>query len=108
MHGLGFLFCSRRGSNLLFPAHCLLSKKLVAALVATGESGAETIADNNGKTIQQQQQQKQQQQSLFVLLPYIHDDNKTILEIKLEYWLPGITKTIFQAKFQYIEIGIFI
>ena len=49
-HGFGFL-CSRRGSNLLFPAHCLLSKKLVAALIVTGESGAETIADNNSKTI---------------------------------------------------------
>ena len=32
-----------------------------------------------------------QQQSLFVLLPYIHDDYKAILEIKLGYWLPGIT-----------------
>ena len=50
-HGLGFL-CSLRGSNLLFPAHCLLSKKLVAALNVTGEGGAETIADNNIKTIQ--------------------------------------------------------
>ena len=49
--GLGFL-CSRRGSNLLFPAHCLLSKGLVAALIVTEEGGAETIADNNSKTIQ--------------------------------------------------------
>ena len=51
LHGLSFL-CSRRESNLLFPARCLLSKKLVAALIVTGESGAETIADNNRKTIQ--------------------------------------------------------
>ena len=50
-HGLGFL-CSHRGSNLIFHAHCLLSKKLVAALIVTGEGGAETIADNNSKTIQ--------------------------------------------------------
>ena len=50
-YGLGFL-CFLRGSNLLFPAHCLLSKKLVAALKVTGEGGAETIADNNSKTIQ--------------------------------------------------------
>ena len=49
-HGLGFL-CSLRGSNLLFPTHCLLSKKLVAALNVTGEGGAETTADNNSKTI---------------------------------------------------------
>ena len=49
-HGLAFL-CSRRGPNLLFPAHCLLSKKLVAALIVTGESGAEKVADNNNKTI---------------------------------------------------------
>ena len=41
-----FRLCSRRGSNLLFPAHRLLSKKLVAALIVTGESGTETIADN--------------------------------------------------------------
>ena len=32
------------------PLHCLLSKKLVAALIVTGESGAETIANNNSKT----------------------------------------------------------
>ena len=50
-HGLGFL-CSHRGSNLIFHAHCLLSKKLVAALIVTWEVGAETIADNNSKTIQ--------------------------------------------------------
>ena len=50
-HGLGFL-CSLRGSNLLFLAHCLLSKKLVAALNITGEGGAETITDKNNKTIQ--------------------------------------------------------
>ena len=50
-HGLGFL-CSHRGSNLIFHAHCLLSKKLVAALIVTEEGGAETIADNNSKTIQ--------------------------------------------------------
>ena len=50
-HGLGFL-CSRRGSNLLFPAHCELSNKLVGALIVTGEIGAETLADNNSKTIQ--------------------------------------------------------
>ena len=42
-HGLGFL-CSRRRSNLLFPAHFLLSKKLVAALIVAGESGTETTA----------------------------------------------------------------
>ena len=54
-HRLGFL-CSHRGSNLIFHAHCLLSKKLVAALIVTGEGGAvtgeggaETIADNNSK-----------------------------------------------------------
>ena len=50
-HGFGFL-CSHRGSNLIFHAHCLLSKKLVAALIVTGEGGAETIADNNSKTMQ--------------------------------------------------------
>ena len=51
IYRLGFLY-SRRGSNLLFPAHCLLFKiKLVAALIVTGESGAETIADNNSKTV---------------------------------------------------------
>ena len=50
-HGLGFL-CSHRGSNLIFHAHCLLSKKLVAALIVTGEGRAETIADNNSKTMQ--------------------------------------------------------
>ena len=49
-HGLGFR-CSHRGSNLIFHAHCLLSKKLVAALIVTGEGGAETIANNNSKTI---------------------------------------------------------
>ena len=42
-HGLGFL-CSHRGANLIFHAHCLLSKKLVAALIVTGEGRAETIA----------------------------------------------------------------
>ena len=51
MYGLGFL-CSHRGSNLIFHAHCLLSKKLVAALIVTGEGGAETITDNNSKTMQ--------------------------------------------------------
>ena len=35
-------------------------------------------------------QQQQQQQSLFVLLLYMII-KKIILEIKLEYWLPGIT-----------------
>ena len=50
-HRLGFL-CSHRGSNLIFHAHCLLSKKLVTPLIVTGEGGAETIADNNSKTIQ--------------------------------------------------------
>ena len=50
-HGLGFL-CSLRGSNLIFHTHCLLSKKLVALLIVTGQGGAETIADNNSKTIQ--------------------------------------------------------
>ena len=40
-HGLGFL-CSLR----------VLSKKLLAVLIVTGEGGAETIADNNSKTIQ--------------------------------------------------------
>ena len=50
--GLGFL-CSHRGSNLIFHAHdCLLSKKLVGALIVTGEDGAETLADNNSKTMQ--------------------------------------------------------
>ena len=39
------------GSNLIFHAHCPLSKKLVAVLIVTGEGGAETIADNNSKTI---------------------------------------------------------
>ena len=34
--------------------------------------------------------QQQQQQSLFVLLPYVKFIAK-ILEIKFEYWLPGIT-----------------
>ena len=52
-HGLGFL-CSLRGSNLLLPAHCLLSKKLAAALIATGR-GLKKIADNNRKTIQYQE-----------------------------------------------------
>ena len=37
---------------LKFHDHCLLSKKLVAALIVTGEGGAETIADNNSKTMQ--------------------------------------------------------
>ena len=32
------------GSNLIFHAHCLLSKKLVTVLIVTGEGGAETIA----------------------------------------------------------------
>ena len=50
-YGLGFLG-SHRGSNLIFHADCLLSKKLVAALIVTGEGGAETIADNNSKTMQ--------------------------------------------------------
>ena len=50
-HGLGFL-CSLRGSNLIFHAHCLLSEKLMAVLIVTGEGRAETIADNNSKTIQ--------------------------------------------------------
>ena len=49
--GLSFL-CSHRGSNLILHAHCLLSKKPVAALIVTGEGGAETIADNNSKTMQ--------------------------------------------------------
>ena len=40
------------GSNLIFHAHCLQSEKLVAALIVTGEGGAETIADNNSKTTQ--------------------------------------------------------
>ena len=35
------------GSNLIFHVHCLLSKKLVAVLIVTGEGGAETMADNN-------------------------------------------------------------
>ena len=35
--------------------------------------------------------QQQQQQSLFVLLPYVKFIAK-ILEIKFEYWLPGITE----------------
>ena len=43
-HGFSFL-CSLRGSNLIFHAHCLLSKKLVAVSIVT-------IADNNSKTIQ--------------------------------------------------------
>ena len=39
--------------SVLFPAHCLLSIKPVVALISvTGESGAETIADKNSKTIQ--------------------------------------------------------
>ena len=50
-HGLGFL-CSHRGSNLIFHAHCLLSENLAAALIGTGEGEAETITDNNSKTIQ--------------------------------------------------------
>ena len=50
-HGLGFLG-SHRGSNIIFHAHCLLTKKLVAGLIVTGEGGAETIADNKSKTIQ--------------------------------------------------------
>ena len=35
------------GSNLIFHTHCLLSKKLVAVLIVTGEGGAETITDDN-------------------------------------------------------------
>ena len=50
-HGLGFL-CSQRGSNLIFHAHCLLSKKLASALIVTGKGEAETMADNDSKTIQ--------------------------------------------------------
>ena len=45
-------FVLSEGSNLIFHAHSLLSKKLVAVLIVTGEGGAETIAENNSKTIQ--------------------------------------------------------
>ena len=54
---------------------------------------------------QQQQQQQQQQQSLFLLLPNTGIYYKTILKMKLEYWLPGITIGTCGAR-QLVDISI--
>ena len=40
-----------RGIYYKTPDHYSLSEKLVAALIATGECGDETIADNNSKQL---------------------------------------------------------
>ena len=76
-HGLGFL-CSHRGSNLIFHAHCLLSKKLEAALIVTGEG----VWRSNTAKIQ--------------TLPFIHayDHSLTTFKYSIETFIHSLTTCI--------------